>query len=236
MTAPIAIKLLTAEKEHLFALTRLLVSAIDPAFLHDKDNPVTVSVRGSFGSGKKIIPDAAREELLKDKPSFQGVKEFDEFWSGKKDDRPLEVDFINVAWGGWSFHKSYGFGREIAKNFLKERKAGGITFIHNDDNFGEREAGIDIVLESQADKPVTYDSQYKFKGEKGELQDTFNRLVRQDNWARYIQITVRDERLLNSPSFRAALDALSPQIVPDQVASAKSASAPVAVYGVNIPH
>src|SRR5690348_9712922 len=93
------IRLLTTEREHLFALSRLLTKTIDPALLQDTQNPVTFSVRGALAGGKKIFPDAAKESFLGDGGVLEGQRERDEYWTGETEGWPIEIDFINIAWG-----------------------------------------------------------------------------------------------------------------------------------------
>lgn len=195
--APAEISLVTATRSDLFKLSAALVLGIELEFLQDRERPVLVSVRGSFAGGKKIFPDAAHRVLLSSSGdyAFRGVKEWDEYWTGTVNGKKTEVSFINI-------NKTNGFSDKtlddiwsqgcLIKSFLRLRRSGGVAFIHNSNEFGEDEAGIDIrliaprlsFLEAAAGQP--------------------ERAVCA-KWARRVEIRVKDSRLLGSAKFQQAL-------------------------------
>ncbi len=242
------IRLLTTEREHLFALSRLLMKAIDSALLQDSQNPVTVSVRGALAGGKKIFPDAAKEAFLEDRGALEGRLEFDEFWTGETEGRPIEIDFINVAWEGDykkvnpaqdAADRNASWKEVILKSFLKQRKHGGISFIHNYDGFAER-ADIDICLDQHDNTPATRDTHTIKKAALPALTSKFNSLSQVRWWTRYVEIRINNPRLLKSPAFRTAVESLTlPDAAPlnQTVKSVNQSLAQetVAVFGENIP-
>lgn len=111
------VRFITTKRDHLFDVSRILVTGIPQEFLEKSQNPVIISVRGTIADGKKIMPDAAVQVLLgvpdarqkacysigfKDNPrsdiQYEGKDEYDEYWTIRHSDGTrLEVDFINAA-------------------------------------------------------------------------------------------------------------------------------------------
>ena len=131
----VKIELITSSREDLFDISRRLAQAIEPQFLHDAANPVFVAVNGSLESGKKIISDALREELLGSTSlcSFKGRNGYDEYWTGTVQGKAVEMDYIDAAYRS-NYHiraLNYLSHNQLEYIFLKQRETGGITVIQN---------------------------------------------------------------------------------------------------------
>lgn len=213
------IELITSTREDLFDISRRLAKAIEPQFLHDAANPVFVAVAGSMDSGKKIIADAMREELLGSTSlcTFKGVKGYDEYWTGNVQGKAVELTYIDAAW------RSNYYIRELNRLpherledlFLKQRKTGGISLIQNREMKEKTEkAGVDIWVENKYGQLV-----FSWPGRKAKesvLSEAFNTANEkrwQDTgynpWVRYVEIEAVDPRLVASAVFQEALQELS---------------------------
>lgn len=97
-------RLITTERGHLFRIANILTDAFPDSALSDPDDPVIITVCGSYGSGKKIFADAIRNRFLPDKKlrHFAGRENYDECWTGFAADtsrtQPLQITFLNAAW------------------------------------------------------------------------------------------------------------------------------------------
>jgi len=202
---------LITERAHLFALSRYLMAAIDPERLSDPHRPVIVSVRGSLSSGKKIIPDAGREALLREGiPQFSGRQDFDEYWTGESPltGKWLCASFINAGWNPAMYQTFYGWDEPvIVEKFLANRVYGGVSFVHNAESVRPR-ADIDIAIEKHDMRPVSYFPHY-LDGETLPLRLAFNAAAQNNSsgWLRYVRVTAKDG-MLEAPRFLAAFEAL----------------------------
>lgn len=208
------VALVTATRDDLVDISLALARGMGRDFFADPASPVLVSIRGSFGRGKKIIPDIICGELLgpEIKRRFSGRKEYDEYWSSRRKADPLEFHFINMAWGSGYSNKSLNDKLVIdregkLKEFLATRSAGGITFVHNSPEFSRNISDLDIWIEAQACHSVDGEG---FR-EKGYLSEAFRSASDQafSEWVRYVEISVRDERLRDAPSFQQALQEIA---------------------------
>lgn len=120
----------TISRDDIVALSRAIARVIPQNFMNDPDRPVQIGVSGSIRSGKKIVADFGRAQILgisgdnlgfaKQKKFLPeadlrdifntrsyvaaGQKEYDEFVLGKCKGDIVEVSFINMSWRcGYSF-------------------------------------------------------------------------------------------------------------------------------------
>ncbi|MAH04510.1 MAG: hypothetical protein CL561_03020 [Alphaproteobacteria bacterium] len=225
----------TLERDDLVALAQRIVLSVPNDFLYDKENPLIISVDGTFKGGKKIIPDSGyeaafniqREDLsfaqgeIHDgtdwKRSFseagkdlnviyRGRGEYDEYVIGRKAGRDVELSFVNVAWGqGFSFKAAPTECERLAQH-LGLRQKGGIVFVHN----AEREyiaPDINIRIESDyGDRHVN--------GENRVCPDVVRILGKglgtkqaydQYDWARYVEVSCHNEALDRAASISKML-------------------------------
>ncbi len=226
------ISLHTSKRQQLLDLARNMAAAMDDALVADAAQPVMVSMRGSFSCGKKIFPDMCREALgaaaktedfyepklysHDDKGNIMFASNIHrkggfvpheaEFWSGTKDGKPVEVQLLDGGYileGNPPRAAAVMEWQQTKENFLAKRGAGGVTFICNDEK-GAADCGIDIWLQSKR-SPVKMGTE-KDRAGKSTLAKQFN--ASSDAWSRYIEITVTDQRLLNSPRFMQFVDQL----------------------------
>lgn len=229
------IRLLTKCRKDLFEISQTLYGAIPSVCLSRANDPVIVSVRGSIVGGKKIFPDAAVERLLglteeqretlsgqvlhrraitkNITVKFNGNANFDEYWTGEVNGQDIEIDFVNTAqiqnYAGFDASAAYKKDREygIAKAFMGVRKKGGLSFIHNSHDIAEKEAWIDIWVETEDASIVGLHDSF-LQDENPKLVSTFNSLARWNHWARYLRIDIRHESLLKDKNFMNACDSL----------------------------
>lgn len=213
-----SVSILTRYHDDLFRISRILMRGLDPALLTDPQNPILISVDGSTDSGKKIMPDAAYPVLLGRNFIDTGTIDYDEYcFSGSKR-RKVEVDFLNAAWevgptDPSRYHlpslNGYNVPRmQKIQDFLAQRQHGGVSFIHNSPQFAKKHAWLNIWIESGDSLPTTIS---KVERAPQALKDKFNQLRDDYNgWVRYVRITVKDDRLIQSPRFMAAIDSLRP--------------------------
>jgi len=229
---PLKISLHTSTREQLLDLARHMAAAVEDTALANAAQPVVVSMRGSFSCGKKIFPDMCREVLGADDKSESRyapalysrdekgrtmyaaqihkkggfVPKEAEFWSGRKDGTPVEVQLIDAGYtleGSTPMPSAIREWEQTKKNFLRQRAAAGVTFISNDEK-GAEAAGIDLWLQSKR-SPVVMSAE-KDRAGKSPLAAQFN--ASSNAWSRYIEITVTDERLLNAPRFMQFIERL----------------------------
>ncbi len=209
------IRFITTEREDLFHISRVLAEAIPAAFLSKPQDPVIVSVRGGFNSGKKIFADAVRDTLLpgEDNRILIGRRNYDETWRGKSDKGALEVAFMNAAWAHgytdeWLCHYMKDNVQKVGR-FLKQRKHGGISFIHNDMYTADEKAWITIWTESRRSRLVDRLEKPHIKTAGPEAQFHFNRLSKPRDWVRYTELTIRRDELFEAPQMQEALAKLT---------------------------
>ncbi len=188
------------------AITRWLMSYIDPEFLNDPDSPIKIAVNGTQKGGKKIIPDAAREYFYTWEQPFTGRGEYDEYI----DTPSLSFAFINVSWPSSEFSRptlrEFNSRDTLTEAFLAGQKNGGIAFIHN--SLVPRDwADIEIELRDELDILYnTGDPSYR-----DELRVKLTRVSNResepgtDGIRRLLRITINSDRLLNNPSIQNAL-------------------------------
>ena len=171
------------------------------------------------------IEDAQFKNLYKEQehfqrgiPLFKGHPGYDEYWQGYSRGQIVEVDFINAAWqSGYSEDDTICRGcddnrlplnlikHRIYQNFLKLRKYGGLSFVHNSDLVADENAAIDIWLERARGTSLGRSPHGPF-GLPESLRDIFQaRSTETGHWTRLVTITVKDTQLLKSPLFRRAL-------------------------------
>lgn len=246
-------RFLTTKRSHLFGLSKFLVGGIDPAFFDDPRNPVIITVRGSYRSGKKILPDAAHLFLLRGNVAFEGRENHDEYRRGRHRDREISIAFVNAAWGGGysRTHLGGAVKGSCAQKFLAEIDRGGLVFIHNAGRvFTYRKSWIDIWMEERDNNLVGMFLASRLRKESRAMREEFERLSgrprsrREGDWVRYVRVTVNSPALLDSPLFRKRLETLVsggaretwPGWVGKKIGADRLVKNPVLpVWGVNMP-
>ncbi len=194
-------------------MSRLLAAGLSPDVMADKHDPLVISVRGSIGSGKKIIPDAMREYFLGTTALGEttGRPGYDEFWRGQVRGQQVEFAYIDAAWQSGYSHPELAspYIHHVRETFMSMREHGGIAFVHNDYTLGlNRGAGMEIWVEKQGvpnpdgNRPRAYESPLSAAFRTANSKDNEN------DWIRYVEIEVADKRLLDSPKFGDVIDKL----------------------------
>lgn len=216
-------RFLTASRADLFAMTRLLCTAVTTAGLpDDAAAPLVVAVNGGLESGKKIVTDAAVAALFDEGSArMDGKSGYDEYWRGTRNGAPYGVDYIDMA---YPYRHDYSTrlgstdrrGRQLNNDmtgkyndFTAQRDTPGITFVQNAATFNAR-AGISIYIE---DYHVQYMVGYavpRLHTMPQSLKRAFAGAHGADPWARLVEIEVRDPRLLESPAFNDSFMAFAP--------------------------
>ncbi len=195
--------MITETRDDLVTLSTRLAALMSPDMLADAKSPLVVSVEGSLSSGKKIFADVMREKLLASSAlvSFAGREGFDEFWLGAINNKPVEIGYVDVLYGKGYANPSLNSETEksVRQAFMNARHHGGVTFVQNDKSLAaENMSGLDLWLEKSgasslggsrlAKSPLLS----KFLQKQAALQQQPGG----DQWLRYVEVTVKDPRLL----------------------------------------
>ncbi len=228
------IETITTQRQHLFDVSHNICEAVPLELLKDPKNPVVISVRGTYGDGKKIIPDAAIEKLFgvpdtyntvenfsSGNITFEGKKFYDEYWTGEYKGTKLQITFMNVALGfACKHHKAISeerpdtcdYNHKRALNFIPLREYGGVSFIHNCESLAKNEAWVDIWIEKKYGRDVGLDQHHPEKdAHAANIFENLTQAAANDNgrdWTRYLRINVRRPELLDSPTFMTAIQKL----------------------------
>jgi hypothetical protein len=135
---------------------------------------------------------------------------YDEYWTGTHNGTPLALHYIDAAWGaGYSNSQLNGSrDRKALDAFMRARKdVGGITILQNPGTYAA-DKGIGFFVENNKDHAVDYDLPHCRR--HGAVRRAFNKAAHGNTWARYVEVEVRDERLLASDKFRTAFAAFAP--------------------------
>lgn len=189
----------TTTREDLFAVSRILMNAIEPQVLFDKNHPLIISIDGCQNSGKSILIDTLRDEMFdnKDDVRFKGKADYDESWKGAINGRPSEISFMNAQW--LSIHTPWGHAPlrkisqadELENTFLSLREHGGISVLQNKiDGFEDPRVHIDIQV-------TKYARDHKLEKP---LQDAKYANVR-NSYPRHITIHVKNETVVTRDLF-----------------------------------
>lgn len=211
-SSPLKAQLLVMTRDDLVDIAKAFADAIERPYLLQRHRPVTVNLRGTVGDGKKLVADTVRERVLGPacECEFYGKHEYDEFWTREVMGRKIEVNFINLAWGG-----EYGSRvlrklekpGELEHAFGLMRHHGGIDLIQN-----KRESAhvsVDIWLERRGASTANWE---KSRARESGLSEAFLRAHDAglpSQWLRYAEITVYDERLKMSQPMIEAVNRLS---------------------------
>lgn len=207
------IALITTSRDHLVYISRLLAAGMSPDVMSDKENPLLISVRGSLGCGKKIIPDGMREYLMGSTAlgEITGRPGYDEFWRGQIRGQKVEISYLDAAWLSGYSHEEFAspYIEHVREAFMDTREHGGIAFVHNDYTLDiNRRAGLDVWIEKQG---VYSPDHSRSRAQQSPLAEAFkkaNENAPDNDWIRYIELEVGDKRLLESPKFNDVLDKL----------------------------
>lgn len=222
---PASARFLTRSRSDLFDLSRRLFSAIGDEFLTNGRHPLIVCVNGSQKAGKRIVTDAAMEVLFDGEPAMDGKCNHDEYWTGRRNGKRMEVDFIDAA---YNFPVAYShripkpaltlpddfpdmeqMHYETVSTFLDQREYGGVSFLQNS-SFRGGHAHIRIEIESRMGYRVDEQTE-KFQKERKPLRETFNMVFENSReWARFVRIDVHDRKLIESQKFADAFAAFAP--------------------------
>jgi hypothetical protein len=252
----ITAQFLTMERDHLFDLTRRLFAAVNPDVLRDAQSPLTVGVNGMLSTGKKIISDAALDVFMDaENRVMEGKAGYDEYWTGTRAGAAVEIDYIDMAYpyraeysprvgpptpqcGRFPSRPAGDDRQEKMKVFMGWRQHGGVTFLQNahDDM---PDTGMSIFIERPRGSLVNY-SGARHVDTPLALRDMFRSVGEKAPWVRFVEVNVRDERLLADENFMRNLTVFGPFCRLDKTAPAPSALAQpyrttVNVYGRNFP-
>lgn len=234
-------RFLTTQREDLFELTHRLMAGLEDDMLRTPHAPLVAAVEGTGSSGKKIFTDAAREVLFDSEPAFTGRAEYDEYWTGTRGGKPLSLTFMNAAWpGGYNtpaLRHGFFYDSKIT-TFLAARQTGntgGIDVVQNALSW-QKQAGLVLHIE----RHDRHDTHTRFVHHTA-LAIELETLAEEHGYARYIEVNVRDRRLLASQKFRDAIAPFSP-IEEKETFWARLGRSfrdqprqPVRVYGADIP-
>lgn len=226
-------RFLTTGRDDLFAMTRRLMTAVAAADLpRQAGAPLLIGVAGSLQSGKKIVTDAAVEALFDPGTAvMDGKRGYDEYWRGTRGGMDYAVNYIDMAYPHrMDYSRSlaglrmsrHGASNDMAmkyKDFLSLRSAPGITFVQNPGAYNA-ECGISVYVENRAvAQPVGYKIP-RLHLAPNSLKSAFANLAAGNDWARLVEIEVRDPRLLASPAFMDDFIAFAPfSRLPDRAPS-----------------
>ncbi len=207
----ITTRFLTASRDDLFAMTRLLGAAL--AGVQPRDGALLVGVNGSMNAGKKIVSDALAESLFDPGTAIRtGKAGYDEYWRGQRGGAAYELDYIDMA---YPYRADYSVelaftrqcGRSVDNNmehkfddFIALRRAPGITVVQNAAAFNERAALSVYIEDFMVQNPLGYNVP-RLHATPPSLKRAFMRARGEDNWARLVEIDVRDPVLLADAGF-----------------------------------
>lgn len=214
---PLKFVLVTQSRDALCEVATSLFSAMPYALFEDRKNPVVITIRGSFNSGKTIFPDFAREALVPnavciDKAEL-GKHRLDEYYEGVLNGQPFQLTFLNASSNRFflcnpTLQDVFCREGEREITFINLRKHGGLTFIHNSDD-SVMESSIDIWLEDGIHSVERTAEQSRLQLSKDEeLKALFAQQAVEASWKRYSEISVFDNRLLSDENFMNALHQL----------------------------
>lgn len=211
------ITLVTTSRQDMVDITHTLAKALDLKLMQDPETPVVMSLNGSMESGKAIFSDEMYTALF-GKPFVSDRAKFE---VQEVDGRKVEFDYIDIAFNNYQSPVT-GLGQgsyeEREKAFFDQRKDGGISIVQNMRKPEKADIGIWV------EKNNGY-QMYQYQlgpehgsrlGERNALSGVFEHAARlypdkpQDrSWVRYVEIDIRDRRLLDSPKFQEAVEFLT---------------------------
>lgn len=207
---------LTTTREDVFAIGHLLAAVFRPEALLDATSPLLFKVNGSLSSGKSIIFDTVRNDLLGADAVFTGDKGFDEYWQGRNSGRVMELSFLDAA------HNFYGnaqlnnrTGRE--DTFLSTRQRGGISFIQNSST--PEAADVSLWLEAPAiywTEEVNTEPVVGRRRLPDDLRPAFQQAhqktrINDRSWVRYIEISVHNPAVIDVAALEKGMKKLTRQ-------------------------
>jgi hypothetical protein len=210
------ITLVTTSRQDMVDITHTLAKALDLQLMTDPKAPIVMSLNGSMESGKAIFSDEMHHALFNKKFTSDRAQFVVDEIGGQK----VEFDYIDIAFNNYqSSVEGLGKGSyaDREKAFFAERQEGGISVVQNIQDLGK--AGLGIWVEKNKGYQM-YESQLgaehgsRFLGNA--LADVFQHAAQlypdkaQDrSWVRYVEIDIRDQRLLDSPKFQEAVKFLT---------------------------
>lgn len=202
--APFQLSFLTTRRKDLFSIAHILAESLPPERLLLPDEPVTISICGTFGSGKSIFAEEIRSTL-----QVQGLLEHHEaeIHSGQVQSHPIQINFIDAGFSLGSYPTSSDAEQEWKQTytrFQQQREHGGVDIISNN-----------ITLHHQTDISIWVEDpegEFVMVPDKSQVQlnmvPAFERMAQfpRTPWNRYISLTFRDPRHLATPEFAKALE------------------------------
>jgi len=213
---PMKAELILRSRRDMFYMARLLASALPNEAVHDDKDPLIVSVRGSLGCGKKIIADAMREYLtgttaMSGLKNISGREGYDEYWLGVVRGKEVELSYIDAAWlSGYSddFNLASFSPHMVRQQFMWRRDKPGVAFVHNDFSL-EIDGKKRLAVWVEQAGATNVDGPHRAKNSKLAVAFKQAQLAAPENeWLRYVEVNVSDDRLLKSPKFCDAVQKL----------------------------
>lgn len=202
--APFQLSFLTTRRKDLFSIAHILAESLPPERLLLPDEPVTISICGTFGAGKSIFAEEIRSTL-----QVQGLLEPHEaqIHSGQVQSQMIQINFIDAGYSLGSYPTSPGAEQEWKEaytRFQQVRNHGGVDIISNDVT-QYHQTDISIWVEDP-------EGRFLMVPEKSQVQlnmvPVLERMAQSLStlWNRYISLTFRDPRHLATPEFAKALE------------------------------
>lgn len=215
----VEINLITVTRDDLFDLSHVLSQATKAVF-PDTRKSLNMSVRGSYSSGKSIIPEIIREDIFGEAcdNNVSGLKDHDEYWVREINGETCEFDYFDLAWISYNrkeLQKDVYAEREKASFALRQHP--GITVIQNKRN--DNDVDINIWVEKVDGAIVGFDAddqasiringmcRLNASGFRQELM----KAEKIDPWARYVSVAFNAELVSDTPELRKVIDILSEQ-------------------------
>lgn len=216
------VKFVTTTRDDLLAIGRILAQVVEPEILLDKRHPLIVNICGSQNGGKTTLIGAFREALLDD-ARMKGMSQHDEYWRGTAKGHPVEFTHIDSAWCDIYSNDALKLpDMKREKFFLQQRSIGGVSVIENHSR--PDSGGLNIWVEAplgfweEMHEPVTGERRlYDLSGTLRDQFDAANSPISDSHPAnvRYVEILVRDKRLLASDAFMQAVTGMVPLFAKD---------------------
>ena len=212
----VSTRFLSTAREHIVRVMTGLAKSLPSDVLQDPEKPLIVSVRGARCIGKSLIPFVFRDALFGAQPQMQGLKEYDERWTGSgPDGKQLEIGFVNLVWPfsdvSREMQEHYPAGvrqptkQQMVEAFLSQREHGGMTFI----SFAEMAEDVSPGLTIE----MVRESLPKHLPQEKRLAEAFFDAIcdhSRSDWLRITKIKVSDPRLLQSGKFMQAVSDIRP--------------------------
>lgn len=222
----------TSRRSHLFLIAKILTEGLRTQQFDSAEPPLTIRFSGSYRSGKSIFTDTLAKQLATLQPQTDllevqmtrrrregrysshihrdGHFTTDEasFFHGTVNGQPFALNMIDAGFTLKSYPPRAADQQEWARvkqNFRDQRRSGGIDVISNDPT-PDPSTGISIWIEAPGAQRKSAPPDKKI--EASPLARAFATTRRQtgQEWGRFVEIEIRDPRLLASPAFMSNLE------------------------------